>query len=269
MKELNIDEIRNIQLTLLDYFSNCCKENNLRYTLAGGSLLGAIRHRGYIPWDDDIDIMMPWPDYIKFQKINIDNTWVKLFSPDDKNYHLPFSYLKLCDINTTLIEFPNTKKIKYHVYIDIYPCHGLSTKSRINFFLFNIASILNKVYIFMRLGEYNKKYGSLGRRFLWTVVYLISKIINPSLIYKILQQIGKIYSFDNATLVGNLTCGYGKKEKFHKESFNLTEHLFEGKFYSCLTGYDEYLTNLYGNYLQLPPKEQQIKSHNFIAYQNM
>ena len=74
MKQIFIEEMRKLQISILLYVHDFCKENNIRYSLSGGTLLGAVRHKGYIPWDDDIDIMMPRPDYERFvNEFNVNN----------------------------------------------------------------------------------------------------------------------------------------------------------------------------------------------------
>ena len=81
-----------------------------------------------------------------------------------------------------------------------------------------------------------------------------------------IDKLSSKYLFDECEYVGNFSCGQGKKERFHRTSFELTTHLFEGRQYKIMKGYDEYLSNLYGNYMQLPPKEKQVLAHDFIAY---
>lgn len=267
MNKMTLDEIRTSQLEMLDKFDAVCRENNIRYTLAGGTLLGAIRHNGYIPWDDDIDVMVPWSDYKKILGLrkSFETDKFQLFTPYDKNL-LPFPYIKMCDMTTKLIEFPKTKSIDYHVYIDIFPCHGLPIDIDENNHFFDKGIQLDKKFALLTLGKYNKKYGSFLRRLLWFFLDLFSKIYTPAKIMRKIEELSSTYSFDESKFVGNMYCGQGKKERIHRTSFELTEHTFEGRQYKIMVGYDEYLTNLYGNYMQLPPKEQQILKHDFVAY---
>lgn len=268
MQQMTLQDLRASQLEMLKQFDKVCRENNIRYTLAGGTLLGAIRHNGYIPWDDDIDVMVPYPDYKKIVELrrNFENERFTLKIPYDKFNTLPFSYIKFCDLSTRLIEFPNTKKIEYNVYIDIFPCFGLPTDIKINSYLFRKCAFLCKIYDCLKISLYNKNYGVFLRKILWNFIYAISKIVSPIYILRKLEGNADFCNFDKADFIGNATCGYGVKERFHRTSFELTEHDFEGRKYMILCGYDEYLTNLYGDYMKLPPKEQQVLRHNFLAY---
>ena len=102
--KITLEELKSLQMNILDYVDSFCKENNIRYSLCGGSLIGAIRHKGYIPWDDDIDIMMPRPDYDKFLALfnkNADSRYCAINYLTDKEFYQPFS--KIVDTSTVLI----------------------------------------------------------------------------------------------------------------------------------------------------------------------
>ena len=118
----------------------------------------------------------------------------------------------------------------------------------------------------LKLAKYNKNYGNIFRRIIWSVIYLFSKIKNPLKIINKINKLASTYFFDNSDFVGNMFCGQGKKERMHKKAFELSEHEFEGRKLKILTGYDEYLTNLYGDYMKYPPKEQQVLKHDCLAY---
>jgi|AGTN01.3.fsa_nt_gi LPS biosynthesis protein len=130
MRELTQDELKDRAFELLKEFRDVCEKNNLRYYLTGGTLLGAVRHKGFIPWDDDIDVAMPRIDYLKFLKIykrEYDKN--NLFAYEiNKNYKYMFA--KLCDKDTSLIEFDFDCKEKLGVYLDIFPIDGLGKNEK-------------------------------------------------------------------------------------------------------------------------------------------
>ena len=120
MKEIDIKELKKIQLNILDNVNSFCKKNKINYWLDCGTLLGAVRHSGYIPWDDDIDIGMLRDDYDKFLKIyNKDNTKYQLMASElDKDYYFQFG--KVVDTSTVLYEPDEKTGIKGAVYIDVF-----------------------------------------------------------------------------------------------------------------------------------------------------
>lgn len=143
MRELNLNEVKEIQLRVLEFFSTYCKENKLRYSAYLGTLLGAIRHKGYIPWDDDIDLMMPRDDYDNLVKnFNYANEKFGLLSIEsNNNYYLPFA--KIYAKKTLLVEDIDIEFEELGVYIDIFPV-DYHDNSLLNSFILNVIYFLKK-----------------------------------------------------------------------------------------------------------------------------
>ncbi len=126
MKTIEIKEMQKIELEILKSFSKICDEHKLRYFLSNGTLLGAIRHKGFIPWDDDIDVYMPRNDYMTFLQLvgSSLEPHYKLLTPYNSKEYI-YTYAKLYDDRTILIEWPDTVRYTIGVYIDIFPVDGL------------------------------------------------------------------------------------------------------------------------------------------------
>jgi lipopolysaccharide cholinephosphotransferase len=247
-------------LEILDEFVRICEENNLIYFLTAGTLLGAVRHKGFIPWDDDIDVAMPRNDYEKFLDIcekNIDTNYYALSHrcPVNTFYHYK-GFVKYCKKNTMVAQNHIRDPKDYSgIFIDIWPfdnCAQFLIPLQTNFFAFAL-----KLY---RLKTHEDVPQSRIKRVLGK---LICCFISLQFSKKLLK---KSYSFFNKFETKYISffsgcCGYKKETKKRDTIFPLGKLPFEGKEYYVPGNYDAYLKHHYGNYMELPPIEQR-KAHS-------
>lgn len=266
MKEMTIDEIRQVQISLLDAIDAFCKQNNINYYLHAGTLIGAVRHQGYIPWDDDIDVCMLREDYEKFFNNFIDNTnhYKAICFENTRDYYLAFG--KLIDERTIMYE-STSHGVPIGVYVDIFPMDSLpdddsmikELNSRIN--KYRKALILKNLALVKERKWYKNLIISIGRVFLKpiSVSYLLNKISRLAQTYR---------SYENCNKVAGISVlTYGLKEVHYLEEYeNTVELLFEGKKYPAPCGYDKILSRMYGDYMKLPSEEQRVSHHLYKAY---
>lgn len=258
---LDINEIKEIELNILIYIDKLCKDYNLRYSLCGGTLIGAIRHKGFIPWDDDIDILMPRPDYDLFIRLlNDKNNRYYAMTGNDENYY--YNFAKVVDTNTVLLETQYNKIEGMGVFVDIFPVDSFPddmiqkkckeiyiTRHLINYYAFetikfrkNILKWIESKYFFYKsrtysLSDLQKKYISIVTE-------------------KPYGSTEKVF----------LTGAYEIVPLPLKMFEEYIEVEFEGKMFSVIKQYDDYLRTIYGDYMKLPPKEKQVTIHSFEAY---
>lgn len=265
MKEIVVGDMKKIQINILDLVAKYCNKENLRYFLAYGSLLGAVRHKGYIPWDDDIDILMPRPDYEKFVKnFNIDIEEYKVYAhSNDPEYNLPFA--KVSYNKTLLIEKTDIKFDKIGINIDIFPIDGLPDSE------IEQKKIVKSITMQRNLLNVKSISISSERLLYKNIILYLGKFFFSLLNYrKIIEKINHkatMLSYDQSKYVGCLVWNYGYKEIMTKNIFsNQTELEFEGKNYCVPGGYNEFLVNIYGDYMKLPPESERATHHSFSAY---
>ena len=263
MKRLSTIECKNKIFTILMDFAEFCDSNNLKYCLAYGTLLGAIRHRDFIPWDDDVDVYMPRPDYEAF-KILFDKkyhgTKYQLRSRLDNKVDLPFE--KILDMTTSVHSEMN--EVDSHLWIDIFPLDGLSSSRESAVKVQNKAGKLLKYY-----GYASAKIGSGTTRikaFFKIPVILPFHIIGANYFTNRLKKMSCSYSYEESKYIGNITWGAGKKDIFLKSDFDdLIEVDFHGAKMHAMKDWDKYLKQIYGDYMELPPENVRI-GHCFEAY---
>lgn len=279
LKKLTKYEIKNNLLELLVLFDNICCENHLSYFLGGGTLLGAIRHQGFIPWDDDIDVMMPRPDYEKFK--NLFEQGLSKFHNleiEDPNYtknHFD-PYIKLVNKNFLVIQKSKLIHQKiYHkddfLFIDIFPLDGVP-KKLINQKLFFLIIKLHKIIIstsVMNIVNENsfRSYKDTVKSLLKIPIALVLKFVPTKLFLMSLDRFIRIYDFKRSAFVAACTGVFGIKEIVPKEVFNQSIKMpFEGFEFNVPVGFEYYLRKHYGDYMQLPVESKRVNHFNGEVY---
>lgn len=267
MLELCLIQIRDIQIEILNLLDDFCKKNDINYFLCNGTLLGAVKYKGYIPWDDDIDVCLLRDDYEKlidlFNKKNINNQY-KLFSLEyDKNYYFPFA--KLVDTNTVLIEKNVNNGVELGVNIDIFPIDSFgNTEEEVNKRFKKFKSLRRKLN-FSKLNDFSSS--CKLKSFLKRIFSFPYKIKGPEYFCKKIDTLAKSFT-TNTQYVGNCVWGFYGIGEAHKTSVfsQILLGEFEGKQYSIPIGFKDYLFGLYGDYREDPPVEKQCTHHSFKAY---
>ena len=251
-RRLEMEEIREIQLELMRYVSKTCETNRLRYYMCGGTLLGAVRHGGYIPWDDDVDLAMPMPDYLRF--IEIVKSQKKHLSlniydyPDD--YYNFFMRLIKKDTYMKYWEYPFL--MSTGVSIDIFPLFGLPEKQRERDYFYKNIRLLNERYISSYIENESDTPELIEMR------HLLQKQIEDMMVQ---------YPFDECTWIGNVLSKYREKEVMPRTIYqNSTQLGFEKNTFSAAQGYEDYLTRMFGDYMQLPPEKDRMNTHDYNAF---
>lgn len=264
---IDLDQHKHILLKQLDYIDSFCKKNNIRYFITGGTLLGAVRHKGFIPWDDDIDIAMPREDYNKFVSIfnrESDSFYKVYHYSNTKKYYYQFA--KVCDTRTIMIEEEVNAEIELGAYIDVFPLdYGGDTVEE----AFSIHSKKMKPWIILnsiKLMDKQKK-RSIHKQIAVNCLKLLTSLIPWSAILKRIDKIAQI----NIDRKDSKYCGaliiltYGKREIMETEWYSSSVVLpFEDHYYNAPSNYTEILSHLYGEYMELPPEEERVSHHNFV-----
>ena len=266
MDELTLDELKIIEFDILKYFDAFCKEHNIRYFLAFGTLLGAIRYKKFIPWDDDIDLLVPREDYDRLIKLFIDCERYQLFAFEkNSNFHYPFA--KLCDMTTRKEQAVyKNRGVKLGVEIDIFPLDTWDNdleKAKIE------AKRIKKYQNWLKVTKLDKVLlPNPVRRFLWSMIHPVVKMIGGGFfIKKMIKESNKPEQRGSRYVGAKVWPIYGERGIIPAEAFaESIEIEFEGQMFPVPKGYDIYLTCLYGNYMPEPPKEKQKTHHAFKAY---
>ena len=253
----DIHELRQIQIGILDEVHRFCESHNLRYFLSSGTLIGAVRHKGYIPWDDDIDIYMPRKDYEEFLATYHDQTGrFKSINPyQESNYY--YTFAKVVDLRTKMIE-TETEGYEIGVYMDIFPVDYVTDDLQERKRVFKLKKLLYKI----RRCKISNANPLRSRLAYWCYKSLP---VSAHYVFRLIQRL-IVLGKPTHTVCNMTEAGPKIKGCFPAEDIASSVDIeFEGKTYKTMVGYKDYLERTYGDYMTLPPVEQRV-THQFEAY---
>ena len=254
--EIEAKEIQVVLLEMMKGFHKACSENGINYYMLGGTCLGAIRHSGFIPWDDDIDVGLPRKDYEKFCRIAGDILPSNLVLRYYKNTNnSPFHFVKLINKDTTLIE-KNYKDYLEGVYIDVFPLDGLEKfsfpqKIRAKTIRFLHVLIMDFYFTGTKSGLKN-------------LLLKVSKKMNMIKIHSKIDKLMTKDKSDQPEYYCNFLGAWKDREIIKRDVFgNPTLYSFEDSEFYGPENADAYLRSLYNDYMVLPPVEKQVSRHDY------
>ena len=270
-KPISLEEHKKIMLNILIEFAKFCDEHNLMYYLDAGTLIGAVRHKGFIPWDDDIDVNMPQKDYDCFVELTRQS---KGFMTEHLQVEYPedtiYPFLKVSDDRTVLVEFPDQNPMEVGVYIDVFPKYGIEDKKLSTKILCKTCSYLHLMHWFNTFSIYAwaRPGNSIVKKMIaWIGRKTVKNSPFPIIVQNwLMHGYARKHPLENCKYVTTFTNG-----EYHKlapkECFDGFQWLdFEGVKFKGPKDFNTYLHSLYkGDYMQLPPEDKRVH-HNVEVY---
>lgn len=259
-KEIHIDELKGLQLEILDYVDHFCRTHNIKYSLCGGTMLGAIRHGGYIPWDDDIDIQLMRAEYDKLIEVWNRYEHPYVFHTLKYGNSCGFAFGKISNPKTVMVDVGQSYM---GVNIDVFPIDDVIDES-------DFQTRRHKVMRLYDMEERKRRYYKnisfikLAKKYFWKFVLCYRSRLS---IAEEISNIAQMNNGKNAKYIFEIIDGRGYKSYYPKSvSDTYTDVTFENKKYMAFRDYDKYLTSIFGDYMELPPVEKRVSHHEFEAY---
>lgn len=262
-KEETLKEVKKAELNILITVDDFCKKNNIKYSLAYGTLLGAVRHKGFIPWDDDIDIWMTRENYNKFIRVWKQNP-VQGYILQNTDLEEDFSqnFTKIRKDNTAFIQTEEEKTTNYHkgIFIDIFPLDRVAkTPSKI---------AVQKLYAMLTMLFYRKYAPPTEKGLKKYISEFFLKIVPKSKYENARKYFENKYLF----LSGDVDCSWLSNSTYRELSIYYDSDMmddytflqFEGRNFMSVSKWDHALKMKYGDYMQLPPEEDRVWKHHPI-----
>lgn len=254
-----LKEHQAVLLELLKEFDRVCKKHNIPYVLFCGSALGAVRHKGIIPWDDDLDVSMLREDYERFLKVAPSELKEQYFLQEAFSEHWPMYFSKLRKNNTACLEkyHPKDKKIHQGIYIDLFPCDNAADTEKKRIWQFRASRVVVAKSLWKRGYETDSKRKKL--------VMLLCRLLPLKPFYNYAKG---VKWKDSEHVHTFLACTSNpKKGTYLRKWFEETVEMdFEGMKFPVSAHYDELLTTLYGDYMTIPDEEdRKIKVHAILV----
>lgn len=262
---VDLKTIQSMELDIMKYIDRICRENNIIYYLGFGTLIGAIRHKGFIPWDDDIDILMPRDDYERFSKYckeNCDSRYHFCDIETEEKWTAPLA--KVIDTKTILNQVGHKEKMNLGLYVDVFAMDGVPSAVKERDRWFRKLDFLQKLWSGC---EYEKRPAVNVINIIKNVITILLNLITSGRRISILiDNEVKKYSYNECSIVGPNTYVVYPRNKMciNKDVFGKgCDVEFEGAMFRAPSKYDEYLRAIYGDYMKLPPEDKRIAHHNY------
>lgn len=267
---LTINEIHQVTLQVLKRIQEICKEHGITYFVAYGSLIGTIRHKGFIPWDDDFDIVMLRPDYERFCKIcnktiNGHGNYALMNPENNKEY--PFNISRFCDLRYRMIRIDGGPDAGMGIFIDVYPLDGLGNSRT---FIHRVLEPLKQLDLrFLGLARdpeaLKSKHGIL-KKIIRLPIWMLAHAFGKAFFYRFSRCIAGIHSIEDSKYIGDVVWDAGLvyyPKKYYEETVEVP---FEDVMVPVPKEYDKVLRIDYGDYMQLPPEEERHPTHGYQIY---
>lgn len=256
------EETKEIQLSILKAVKRFCDDNNITYFLMYGTLLGAVRHKGYIPWDDDIDICMLREDYDRFVAEFKDERYLVRSGQTEK--HFPYYFAKVVDPRSILTEKIDGEDFNTGINVDLFVLDSIPSEASVREALFKKMFAIRRKLLVHTLDK------TVKRKWYKRVMIFVLEAMFRKKAYEYCEQMqstAKAYAAYPSDSVYEMMTPYGMKSLMPRVYFSSTKQLmFEDDTYSVPAEYEKVLEKLYGDYMTLPPKEKQVTHHNFNIY---
>lgn len=264
LDDKQMKKLKEIEIDILTEFVRICDQLHLRYYLIGGTLLGAVRHKGFIPWDDDIDVGMPREDYEVFVekagKLLPDYIFLQNYRTDE---NMIFPFTKLRNSNTTYIETRSkNSKMNQGVWMDIFPLDFYeSNKLRRDYLAIKVSMINQRIGMEQYIVD--NKNRSFAKKVIRKIVHRIIKMMYPTL-NSAVKKVDTIYSSTApGDILVNKSGTYLGKEEVPAEWFGKGCFVdFENMRVCAPIEFDKYLKHIYGDYMTPPPVEKRVSVHD-------
>lgn len=246
-----VKKIQKIIFDMMCVIDEFCRENGIMYFLSGGTCLGAVRHKGFIPWDDDADLMMPRKDYDRFVELFAKNHPEQYgFGALDVNKEWKTKHAKVWDKRTLLKNnLIDAKEIG--VFIDILPIDGLPENALIRKLHYKYSKVICALGNSCIRKHYNKGERNLALK---RITHFFTSKMDSRFFFRWLNNNASKYSFEKSKYVGAILAEhYGERETILRDQMNKAVYMqFNGRDFPVPIGYDTYLSNLYGDYMTIP-----------------
>lgn len=269
----NLKKLQDLELEMMLRIDDICRAHKLNYYLMGGSLIGAVRHKGFIPWDDDIDLGMPRPDYERFLSIaeeELGEEYGILTPYNTENYQFTFS--KVINKKMKIIYKSARKTNEWNIWIDVFPLDSMPEYG-LKFLLRKYYLLLRRAMVMLSVFENVVSTEKKERPFYENMLIFLAERIDFSKLLNTKKEILKFdralkhYDFSKGPYIVNAMGLYKFKTVFERTVYGQKTQLeFEGHMLRVPEQYDYFLKRLYGDYMQLPPEEK--RNHHEIEYIN-